>query len=91
MSYNKIITEVSKETDLPCEVVDKVFRAYWLFIRNSLQSLPLKEYLSEEDFSKLRTNFNIPSLGKFTCTFEDYLRRRKIHEYIKELRNIRWH
>lgn len=82
MKYNEIITKVSQETGLPGKVVDKVFKAYWFFIRTSLQALPLKEISSEEDFSKLKTNFNIPSLGKLTCTYEDYLRQKKRHEHI---------
>lgn len=87
MNYNEIITRVSQETGLSGRVVDKVFKAYWLFIRASLQALPLKENLSEEDFLKLKTNFNIPSLGKLSCTYEDYLRQRKKHEHIIAFRN----
>ena len=82
MNYNEIITKVSQETNLPGKVVDKVFKAYWSFIRTSLQALPLKDNLSEEDFLKLKTSFNIPSLGKLTCTYEDDLRQKKRHEYI---------
>lgn len=86
MNYNEIITKVSQETNLPGRVVDKVFKAYWFFIRTSLQALPLKDNLSEEDFLKLKTNFNIPSLGKLTCTYEDYLRQKKRHEHITAFR-----
>ena len=82
MNYNEIVIRVSQETGLPGKVVDKVFKAYWSFIRASIQALPLKELLSEEEFSKLKTNFNIPSLGKLTCTYEDYLRQKKRHEHI---------
>lgn len=86
MNYNEIITKVSQETNLPGRAVDKVFKAYWSFIRTSLQALPLKDNLSEEDFLKLQTNFNIPSLGKLTCTYEDYLRQKKRHEHITAFR-----
>ncbi len=86
MKYNEIITKVSQETGLPGKVVDKVFKAYWFFIRTSLQALPLKEILTEEDFLRLKTNFNIPSLGKLTCTYEDYLRQKKRHEHITAFR-----
>lgn len=86
MNYNEIIIIVSQETGLPGKVVDKVFKAYWSFIRTSIQALPLKELLSEEEFSKLKTNFNIPSLGKLTCTYEDYLRQKKRHEHIAAFR-----
>lgn len=87
MNYNEIIIKVSQETGLPGKVVDKVFKAYWFFIRTSIQALPLKELLSEEEFSTLKTNFNIPSLGKLSCTYEDYLRQKKRHEHIITFRN----
>lgn len=86
MNYNEIVIRVSQETGLSGKVVDKVFKAYWSFIRTSIQALPLKELLSEEEFSKLKTNFNIPSLGKLTCTYEDYLRQKKRHEHITAFR-----
>ena len=70
MNYPNIIGKVSEELNLPKEVVDKAYKAFWLFINQSIQSLPLKENLNEEDFAKLRTNFNIPSLGKLCVTWD---------------------
>jgi len=46
----------------------------------------LKEDISEEDFSKLKANFNIPSLGKLTCTRDRYLGVKKKFEYIRNLK-----
>lgn len=86
MNYSDIISRVSEELDLPKKVVDKTYRAFWLFINKSIKSLPLKENLSEEDFAKLRTNFNIPSLGKLTCTYDRMLGVKKRLTYIKQLR-----
>ena len=70
MNYPDIIGKVSQEMGLPPEVVDTAYKSYWKFIKQTIQSLPLKDDISEEDFTKLRTNFNIPSLGKLTCTFD---------------------
>ena len=86
MNYPDIVGKVSRELNLPKEVVDKTYKAYWLFIKNHIQSLPLKDYISEEDFTKLRTNFNIPSLGKLTCTFDRMMGIKKRFKYIKRLR-----
>ena len=86
MNYPDIIGKVSKELNLPREVVDRTYKAYWLFIKNHIQSLPLKENLNEEDFAKLRTNFNIPSLGKLTCTYDRMLNMKKRFEIIKKIR-----
>lgn len=86
MSYLDIIGKVSEELNLPKEVVDKTYKAFWLFINQSIQSLPLKEDIDEEDFAKLKTNFNIPSLGKLTCTYDRMLGVKKRFKIIKQLR-----
>lgn len=86
MNYPDIVGKVSRELNLPREVVDKTYKAYWLFIKNHIQSLPLKENLNEEDFAKLRTNFNIPSLGKLTCTYDRMLGMKKRYKLIKQIR-----
>ena len=54
------------------EDIDKIYKYYWLYIRTCIEDLPLKKDLSKEDFSKLRTNFNIPSIGKLTCSYDKY-------------------
>ena len=86
MKYSEIINQVSKELDIPIEVVDKAYRSSFEFIKNKIQSLPLKEDISEEEFSELRTNFNIPSLGKLVCTFDRMEGVKKRFNYIKKLR-----
>lgn len=86
MNYSDIIGRVSEELNLPKEVVDKTYKAFWMFINKHIQSLPLKENLNEKDFAKLRTNFNIPSLGKLTCTYDRMLGVKKRFNFIKQIR-----
>lgn len=86
MNYNDLVTQLSKELNLPPRVVDKVYKSYWKFIRGSIQGLPLKEDISEEEFQKLRTNFNIPSLGKLSCTYDRVKRVKERYKYIRNLR-----
>ena len=86
MNYSDIIGKVSEEMNLPKGVVDKTYKAFWLFINQSIQSLPLKENLSEEDFAKLRTNFNIQSIGKLSCTYKRMIGMKKRFEIIKQIR-----
>ena len=87
MNYTDIIKKVSEELNIPKEVVDKTYKAFWLYIRDSIQKLPLKEELTEDEFLTLRTNYNIPSLGKLTCTYDRYTGVISRFKYIKELRN----
>lgn len=86
MNYPDIIGKVSEELNLPKEVVDKTYKAFWMFINKHIQSLPLKDNLNEEDFAKLRTNFNIPSLGKLCVTWNRLTGCKKRFEIIKKLR-----
>lgn len=86
MNYPDIIGKVSQEMDIPLEVVDTAYKSYWKFIKQTIQSLPLKDDISEEEFAKLRTNFNIPSLGKLTCTFDRMMGVKKRFKYIKQIR-----
>lgn len=86
MSYPDIISTVSKELNIPKEVVDLAYKSYWMFIKQTIQNLPLKEDIDEEEFSKLRTNFNVPSLGKMVCTFDRMMGVKKRFNYIKKLR-----
>lgn len=86
MNYPDIIGKVSQEMNIPLEVVDAAYKSYWKFIKQTIQSLPLKDDISEEDFTKLRTNFNVPSLGKLTCTYDRMMGVKKRFKYIKRLR-----
>lgn len=89
MSYQEILKRVSEELNLPLEVVKEAYESYWLFIRQSITDLPLREDLSEEDFNKLRSNFNISSLGKLTCTYERMKGVKERFKYINRIRNGR--
>lgn len=86
MSYKEILEKVAIELNLPVKVVKLAYESHWDFVRKTIVSLPLKEPLNEEDFSKLRTNFNIPSLGKLSCTYKRMLGVKKSFEYGKRIR-----
>lgn len=86
MAYTEIVDKVSEDTGIPAEVVDKAYKAFWSYIRNSVQELPLKRELSETEFLSLRPNFNIPSLGKLTCTYQRFIGVKERFNHIKKLR-----
>lgn len=87
MIYSEAIKQVSIELGLPPQVVKEAYESYWTFIRNSIKALPLKEDLSKEEFDKLRTNFNIPSIGKLSCTYDRMIGVKKRFEHIRKLRD----
>lgn len=69
----KEIKRLSNELSLPEKVVEKTYRAYWSFIKSHIIELPLKQDLTEEQFNSLRTNFNLPNLGKLNCTYKRWV------------------
>ena len=73
MKYSDIICKVSEELNLPEELIEKVYKAYWNFIRVTIEELPLKTKLTQLEYRNLRTNINIPSLGKLNCTYNRYI------------------
>lgn len=73
----EISKKVAKELNLPVKVVEETYKAYWQFIKATIEQLPLKGDLTEEEFKKLKTNFNLPYLGKLNCTYERW-------KYIKD-------
>lgn len=81
------ILKTSHELGFPSEIVGKVYRAYWLALKQVVQALPLKEDLTEENFSKLRTSFNIPSLGKMFVTFDRYQGVKCRFQYLSQIRD----
>lgn len=73
---------MAEELGLPKELVEKTYKHYWKWIKDTIADLPLKEDLSKEEFDQLRTNFNLPSLGKLTCTHPEYVKAKKRFKYI---------
>lgn len=86
MKYTDVVSTVSKELNIPEEVVSKAYKSYWEFIKETIQALPLKEDINEDEFSNLRTNFNIPSLGKLVCTYDKVQKVKKRFKYIKRIK-----
>lgn len=87
MTLEEIIDKVSLELNLSKEVVEEAYNSFWGFIRESIQALPLKEDLTEEEFNKLKCNFNIPSIGKLYVTYPRYRSLKDRIKYFKALQN----
>ena len=86
MRYNNIISKVSEELGLSRELVENTYKAYWNFIRDTIEKLPLKTELTQLAYRNLRTNINIPSLGKLNCTYNRYIGIRNRFNIINKIR-----
>lgn len=87
MNYLEIVSKLSKELNIPEKVVDTAYKSFFSFMREVISNLPLKENLTEDGFNRLKTNFNLPALGKLHCTYERYLGMKDQKKYIKALKN----
>ena len=86
MRFKDIINKVSEELDLPKDLVENTYKAYWNFIKDTIEELPLKTELTQKEYNKLKTNINIPSLGKLHCTYNRYLGIRNRFNIINKIR-----
>ena len=86
MRFKDIINKVSKELDLPKELVENTYKAYWNFIKDTIEELPLKTELTQKEYGNLKTNINIPSLGKLHCTYNRYIGIRNRFNIINKIR-----
>lgn len=68
-TLQSIVLEVSKEFELPDDVIEVAYREYWNWVKDTLEKVPVNEPMSEEDFNNMQTSINVPSLGKFYATY----------------------
>jgi len=83
------IRRLSRELGLSEATITKTYKAYWLFIKETIGALPLKEELTEEEYSKLKTNFNIPNLGKLACPYQRWQAVKNKSNKLREIRHAK--
>ena len=77
-SYDIAVRKTSEELGVPITVVRQCYNEFWRFIKEKIESLPLtEEMVSEDDFNKMDTVFNVPSLCKVYCTYEQYVKKKE--------------
>lgn len=87
MNYKEAIKIASTELNIDEKFLDKVYKAYWRSIKEHIESLPLKDNLTEGEFNKLRPCVNVPSIGKFYVTYNRYKKIKKYYEDYKSKKN----
>lgn len=85
MISKEVLKKISTELGLEEYVVEKVWLSYWKFIKETLSNLPDMDKVTKEEFDELRTNFNIPSIGKLYSSF-DKVEKISKHRKTKKLR-----
>ena len=80
-TLNLAIRKAARKLSVDQKLVEDVYRSYWNFIKTRVSSVSLKE-ISEEEFSLLDINFNLPLLGKL------YVEYSKIERYRKRIKKL---
>lgn len=79
-AYLGMVDETAEKYGLTRKFVDEVYRAYWRSIKDYIESLPLKDDLTDEEFGRLRPNINLPQLGKLFVTKERYDKMKRVYK-----------
>lgn len=83
------IARLAFQLGISKDSVIQIYKYFWRYIKETIESLPLNKDLSEEEFSKLRTNFAIPYIGKLYCTYNDYkITKKRYAKYKNDKSNV---
>ena len=68
MKFNRAdkekIRELSLKHNLPMGLIEEVVTSPYDFIRKKSKEIEFKDGMTREEFDSMKTNFNIPSIGK---------------------------
>lgn len=85
------MSEVSKELGYDEEVVEAVYRSQWLYIREMIEKIPIKNTITREELEKYTLSFHVQKIGKFYTNYDRLLRifkqRANIEEIVKRESN----
>lgn len=70
--------EIAKKHGMQLSEISNIFESQFSFMRETIKALELED-LSEEEFNKLKTNFNIPNIGKLYTNYKvlTYIKKQK--------------
>ena len=76
-----IILAASEKLNISDDVIEIAYREYWNWVKDTLENVPVNEDMTEEEFTKMQTSINVPSLGKF---YASYSRAQFLNKKFKE-------
>tara|TARA_R110002050_G_scaffold97749_1_gene203187 strand:+ start:1365 stop:1625 length:261 start_codon:yes stop_codon:yes gene_type:complete len=76
MKFNRAdrdkIKELAEKHSLPVETIEKIIISPYEFIQEESKRIVFSDGMTREKFDKLKTNFNLPSLGKLYASYFMY-------------------
>ena len=84
-TLNLALKKVARNLSVDQKLVEQVYKSYWLFIKEHVSSLPLRD-LSQEEYDSTVSNINLPFIGKL---YVDYGKLAKYHNERKLYRDVK--
>lgn len=73
--------EIAEKHGISIDIVKRVILSQYEFIKIKTRDMNFEEGLTKKEFNKLKTNFNLPSIGKL---YASYFMYKKIQENKKK-------
>lgn len=89
MNISQICADVARRHNVKKSLVERLYKSYWLFMRDKFTEMDLKKDYTQEEFNKKIMSVTVPCIGRIACTWDTYVNTRKSMEYIKKIRDER--
>ena len=63
------IKELAEKYNIDYEIIKKIVSSPYDFIQKKTREIEFEDGLSREEFDKMKTNFNLPGIGKLYASF----------------------
>ena len=85
----KLIHKIGLKYNLQDKIINKIISSPYQFTRETIKNLEFDNIETEEDFSKLKTNFIYLYIGKLYTDFNKYVKNKKIKEGLIKYNKIK--
>lgn len=86
MNVKAICDTVAIEQKASKVLMEKLYRAYWLFVKEKILEMDFSRKLTEKEFEESKLSVTIPHIGRLACTWKMYNEINEDINHIKELR-----
>ena len=86
MNVKAICDTVATEQKASKVLMEKLYRAYWLFVKEKILEMDFNKKLTEKEFEESKLSVTIPHIGRLACTWKMYNEINEDINHIKELR-----
>lgn len=86
MNVKAICDTVAAEQKASKVLMEKLYRAYWLFVKEKILEMDFSRKLTEKEFEESKLSITIPHIGRLACTWKMY---NEINEDINHIKKLR--